>query len=170
MMIAASSLIGMTTLLAKILGQGVEGESLHPFQISAGRFFFALLTLLVFSLFYKFRFQSPNYMVHFGRSIFGWAGVTMMFAAVVFIPVSDAVSITFLNPVIAMFLAIYFLKESISKMRWFAAMVSLTGALILLRPGLDSFQWVSFLAFGAVFISFGSTSTFDALVAKKLVV
>ena len=36
MMLAASSLIGMTTLLAKMLGQGLYGESLHPLQVSAG--------------------------------------------------------------------------------------------------------------------------------------
>ena len=36
MMVAASSLIGMTTILAKMLGQGFDGESLHPLQVSAG--------------------------------------------------------------------------------------------------------------------------------------
>ena len=43
MMVAASNFIGMTTILAKILGQELEGESLHPLQVSAGRFFFALM-------------------------------------------------------------------------------------------------------------------------------
>ncbi|SVC76851.1 uncharacterized protein METZ01_LOCUS329705, partial [marine metagenome] len=56
MMVAASSLIGMTTILAKILGQELEGESLHPLQVSAGRFFFALLTMFVLSLFRRFKF------------------------------------------------------------------------------------------------------------------
>ena len=36
MMLAASSLIGMTTILAKMLGQWFDGESLHPLQVSAG--------------------------------------------------------------------------------------------------------------------------------------
>ena len=36
MMVAASSLIGMTTILAKMLGQGLYGESLHSLQASAG--------------------------------------------------------------------------------------------------------------------------------------
>ena len=36
MMLTASSLIGMTTILAKMLGQGFDGESLHPLQVSAG--------------------------------------------------------------------------------------------------------------------------------------
>ena len=36
MMLAASSLIGMTTILAKMLGQWFDGESLHPLQVSTG--------------------------------------------------------------------------------------------------------------------------------------
>ncbi len=36
MMEVASSLIGMTTILAKMLGQGFVGESLHPLHVSAG--------------------------------------------------------------------------------------------------------------------------------------
>ena len=37
MVVAASSLIHMTTILAKMLGQGgLYGETLHPLQVSAG--------------------------------------------------------------------------------------------------------------------------------------
>ena len=36
MMVAASSLTGMTTILAKMLGQWFDGESLHPLQVSVG--------------------------------------------------------------------------------------------------------------------------------------
>ena len=48
MMTAASCFIGMTAILAKTLGQGFNGESLHPLQVSAGRFGFAFLTMLIF--------------------------------------------------------------------------------------------------------------------------
>ena len=36
MMVAASSLIRMTTFLAKIPGLGFDGDSFHPLQVSAG--------------------------------------------------------------------------------------------------------------------------------------
>ena len=94
MMVAASSLIGMTTIIAKILGQGFEGESLHPLQVTAGRFVFALLTLFLFYTFRRFEIKSTNYKIHFGRSLMGWLGVSCMFAAVKFIPVSDGLYIT----------------------------------------------------------------------------
>ncbi len=34
MMLTASSLIGMTTILAKMLGQGFDGESSHPLHVN----------------------------------------------------------------------------------------------------------------------------------------
>ena len=149
MMIAASSLIGMTTIIAKMLGQGFKGESLHPLQVSAGRFGFATLTLLILLLIKRYKFEKPHYLIHFVRSIFGWLGVTCMFAAVTLIPVSDAISISFLNPVFAMILALLFLKERVSPVRWLAAGIALVGSIILLRPGFDSFELASFIAFGA---------------------
>ena len=151
MMIAASSLIGMTAILAKTLGQGFNGESLHPLQISAGRFGFAFLTLLIFFIIKRYKFEKPHYILHFYRSVIGWIGVTCMFTAVTFIPVPDAISISFLNPVLAMFLALLILKERIGVLRWSAAGIALVGSIILLRPGFDSFQLGALIAFAAAF-------------------
>ena len=163
MMIAASSLIGMTTIIAKILGQSFKGESLHPLQVSAGRFGFAILTLLILLLIKRYKFEKPHYLIHFSRSIFGWLGVTCMFAAVTLIPVSDAISISFINPVFAMILALLILKERVSPVRWLAAGIALGGSIILLRPGYDSFQLASLIAFGAA-LCFG----IEVILIKKL--
>ena len=38
MMVGASAIIAVTSLLAKALGRGVHGAPLHPFQVTAGRF------------------------------------------------------------------------------------------------------------------------------------
>ena len=72
-----------------------------------------------------------------------------MFAAVTLIPVSDAISISFINPVFAMILAFLFLKEKVSLVRWLAIGIALVGSIILLRPSFDSFELASFIAFGA---------------------
>ena len=60
-----------------------------------------------------------------------------MFSGVIYIPASDAVAITFLNPVFAMLLAIFVLKERFKINRWIAVFISLLGTLVLLRPSLD---------------------------------
>jgi len=82
----------------------------------------------------------PDLRIHIGRTLFGWGGVTCMFAAVAFMPMSDATAISFLNPVFGMLLAIPLLGERVGPWRWLAAAMALIGALILLRPGPDTFQ------------------------------
>jgi drug/metabolite transporter (DMT)-like permease len=68
---------------------------------------------------------------------------------VAFIPLPDATAISFLNPVFAMLLAIPLLGERVGPWRWTAAGLALIGAMILLRPGPDTFQWAGLLSLGA---------------------
>ncbi|MBR9863345.1 MAG: DMT family transporter [Rhodobacteraceae bacterium] len=138
MTLLAASLIASTTIVAKYLG--TLGTPLHPFQVSAGRFVFAFLALLVFSAMTRPGISNPKVALHLGRSLFGWMGVTLMFTAVAHIPVSDATAISFLNPVFGMMLAIPILGEKVGKWRWSAAGIALCGAVVLLRPGAGSFQ------------------------------
>ena len=163
MMTAASFFIGMTAILAKTLGKGFNGESLHPLQVSAGRFGFALLTILIFLLIKQNKFEKPHYIIHFTRSVFGWIGVTCMFAAVTLIAVPDAISISFLNPVFAMFLALLILHERVGLLRWSAAGIALAGSFILLRPSFDGFQLGALIAFAAA-LCFGV----EVIFIKKL--
>jgi drug/metabolite transporter (DMT)-like permease len=86
-----------------------------------------------------------------------------MFAAVAFIPMSDATAISFLNPVFGMILAIPFLGEKVGRWRWLAAAMAFVGALILLRPGPDTFQVAALLALGAA-LAMG----FELVFIKKL--
>ena len=74
MMLGACSLIAATTILAKSLGTDLLGEPLHPLQVSAGRFLFALVGLLCASFILRPKIQSPAIKLHFGRTFFGWAG------------------------------------------------------------------------------------------------
>jgi drug/metabolite transporter (DMT)-like permease len=101
--------------------------------------------------------------LHIVRTSFGWAGVTLMFASVAFIPLADATAISFLNPVFGMMLAIPLLGERVGPIRWSAAIIALIGALVLLRPTPDSFQIAALLPLGAA-ICLG----FELIFIKKL--
>ena len=138
--VAASGFAAGTTLLAKALGTGALGEPLHALQISFGRFLFAFLGFALAALILRPTFSRPNLGLHIGRSSLGWGGVTLMFAAAVFIPLSDATAISFLNPVIGMLLAIPFLGEKIGPWRWGSAALAFVGAMILMRPGAGALQ------------------------------
>lgn len=149
LMLSATAFIAATTLLAKALGTSALGTPLHPLQISHGRFVFAFLFYLLVAAVLRLRVRDPHWRLHFGRTLFGWGGVSLMFAAAAFIPLSDATAISFLNPVFAMMLAIPLLGERVGPIRWAAAAVALIGALILLRPTPASFQVAALLALAA---------------------
>ena len=148
-MALASSLIAGTTLLAKALGTDTLGPALHPLQITHGRFVFAWIAIATAVAVLRPKINATNLKMHVLRTSFGATGITLMFAAVAFIPVSDATAISFLNPVFAMVLAIAFLGERVGPIRWAAAAAALVGALILLRPGASTFQPAALLALGA---------------------
>jgi len=149
---AATAFIAATTLLAKALGSDALGPALHPLQISHGRFLFAFLGIATAASILRPKLTRPNWRLHIARTSFGWAGVTLMFASVAYIPLADATAISFLNPVFAMILAIPLLGESVGRIRWFAAALAFAGALILLRPTPESFQPAALLALGAAMI------------------
>jgi drug/metabolite transporter (DMT)-like permease len=162
-MLIASAFIAGAMVLAKSVGTGVFGEPLHPLQVSHGRFAFAFMAIGLTTLIMRPKFTKPNLPIHIGRTTFGWGGVTLMFAAVAFIPLPDATAISFLNPVFGMLLAIPLLGERVGRWRWTAATMALIGALILLRPGPDTFQWAGLLALGAA-----ALLGMELIFAKKL--
>lgn len=150
----AAALAAGTTLLAKALGTGtlgaqVLGPPMHALQISHGRFAFALLSLALAAAVLRPQFVRPALGLHVTRSALGFGGVTLMFAAAAFIPLSDATAISFLNPVFGMMLAIPLLGERVGPVRWAAAVIALIGAAVLTRPGTESLQTGALLALGA---------------------
>lgn len=163
MMLSAASLIAATTLMAKALGRGVGGEPLHPLMISAGRFVFAWVTLVPIVLWARPSFTGTAWSLHGARSICGWAGVSCLFAAAAVLPLADATAISFLNPMVAMILAIPMLGERIGPWRWGASAIALVGAIVLIRPGLDAFQPFSLVALGAALFM-----GFEVIFIKKL--
>lgn len=149
LVLIASAFVAGTTLLAKTLGTDALGPPLHPLQISHGRFLFALLVLSMVFAVLRPQFENIAWPLHGLRAFFGWGGVTLMFAAAAFIPLSDATAISFLNPVVALLLAIPFLGERPGPWRWGAVLIALFGAVILLRPTPAAFQPAALLALGA---------------------
>jgi drug/metabolite transporter (DMT)-like permease len=149
MMVAASAIIAVTSLLAKALGRGVQGSAMHPFQVTAGRFGFAFALVLGVSLWLRPRLAGAAWPVHIGRSVCGFAGVTCLFAAAAAMPLAEATAISFLSPLATMVLAIPLLGERVGPIRWSAAVIALLGTLVLIRPGTDAYQPAALIALAA---------------------
>ena len=164
--LCASAFAAGSTLMAKMVGSGTLGPALHPLQVSQGRFLFAFIAISTTVAIFRPRLTQPRLMHHVARSILGWGGVTLMFAAAVYIPLSDATAISFLNPVFAMIFAIIFLREMVGKWRWIAAGISITGAMILMRPGAESLQTGALLALAAA-VLLGAEVIFIKLLTRS---
>jgi drug/metabolite transporter (DMT)-like permease len=149
LMLCATGFIAATTLIAKALGTEALGPPLHPLQVSFGRFLFAFLAISATVAALRPRLTRPDVKTHIARTLCGWAGVSLMFAAAAAIPLSDATAISFLNPVFGMILAIPLLGERVGKWRWLAALIAMVGAVILIRPGTEAMQPGALLALGA---------------------
>ena len=150
LMFGAGALVAVTSLLAKTLGlPDGAGRVLSPFQVSAGRFSFAFCTLLLFVLLVPTARPSmagASWRLHFLRSVCGWLGVTCMFAAVARMPLAEATAISFLNPLVAMVLAVVMLGEHLNVRKIIATVLALAGAMLILRPGSEAFQPAGLLA------------------------
>lgn len=162
-MFIAASLVAATSMLAKVLGNDLAGDPLHPFQISAGRFVFAFSALCIAAPVMKLRFTNTPWRDHFLRSLAGWLGVSCMFAAATQMPLAEATAISFLSPIATMLLAIPLLGERVGKVRWSAAAISMLGAVILIRPGTSAFQAAALLALMAALLM-----GLEAIIIKRL--
>ncbi len=154
-MLIACLFMASTTLIAKTLGNsgvlGPDATKLSPFMVTAARFFFAAGVWIIVWKISGRRLQSPDYSLHLKRTVLGWATVTLIFAASAKMILADATAISFLNPLVAMVLAVFMLGEKVGPVRWFAAAVMILGAVILIQPGSDAFQLAALLALGAAF-------------------
>ncbi len=162
-MTGAAALVAATTLMAKVLGQDLLGEPLPGFMVSAGRFAFAWMALLPVILIMRPGFSGTRWRLHAARSVAGWATVTCIFTAAALMPLGDATAISFLNPLIAMVLAIPLLGERVGPWRWAAAGMAVIGALVLIRPGMSAFQPAALIALAAAL--FGA---FEVIFIKML--
>lgn len=153
LMLAAGALIAATSILAKALGLPLsDAPKLHPFQISAGRFLFALLALFFFLAVFGKRPRlrhGANWRWHLARSLCGWLGVTSMFAAVAHMPVAEATAVSFLSPVVTMGLAVLMLGELLTIRKVIAASLAIAGTILILRPDAQVLQPAGLLALAA---------------------
>src|SRR5690606_36597220 len=101
---------------------------------------------------------------HILRVLFGWSGVSCLFAASAVMRLADATAISFLNAIVATMLSIPLLGERVGPWRWAAAATAFAGAVILTEPGTEPLQPVALVALlAAVFM--GS----EAILIKKLI-
>lgn len=128
-------------------------KDFHIFFIVMMRNFFGLIFLLPQLIkCYRNIFKTNQLHLHIFRGANGTFSMFFWFCAISTIPLSEAVSLSFLTPIVTTIASMYILKEKISKKIILSCFISFIGVLIILRPGFNDFNRGYFFSFCSVIL------------------
>jgi len=112
-------------------------ETLHPVQIVWSRQSGLLLGVVALIL---VRGRSVLHSAHprlqISRGVLAACSATLFIVGVAYVPLADAVAITFVAPFMVTVLGALILRERVGVRRWAAVIIGFVGALLVIRPGL----------------------------------
>lgn len=80
--------------------------------------------------------RSSHPLLQIGRGATAAIAVGCFVTAVTFVPLADAVAVSFVAPFIVTILAALVLREPVGPRRWFAVVLGFLGTLVVIRPGM----------------------------------
>lgn len=125
-------------------------DSAHPVQIVWARqagLTCVVLILAVYRGFAFFRTAFPALQV--SRGVLAVLAPLCNAVAFAYVPLSEAMAVTFVAPLIVTILGAFFLREYVAPKLWVATMLGLIGAVIVVRPGAGVLHPAIFLVFVA---------------------
>lgn len=121
-------------------------EFFHPVQIVWMRQLGLLAGVVVaFAMLGPSIFATRHPALQFGRGLLAVTSAVCFVFAVKFVPLADAVAISFVAPFLVTAMGALFLGETVGPRRWAAVIVGFCGALIVIRPGLGVMHPAGFL-------------------------
>ena len=144
--ISAWMLLPLMDGIAKFLSQEI-----HFLQVVWGRYFFmAVFSILITSLFFKKHLIFPKLIkIQILRSSFLFLSTIFFFYAISVISMAEAITLSFISPIIATILSFVILKEKVGPRRWIAVLAGFVGVLFVIRPGFNEINLASIAAVGA---------------------
>jgi drug/metabolite transporter (DMT)-like permease len=123
-------------------------DTLHPIQIvwlrQLGLLFGVLVLLFVRGVSIL---QTDHLKLQITRGTIVIISPVCFVTALMFVPLADAVAVSFVAPFFVIILAAIFLKEQIGLHRWTAVIIGFIATLIIIRPGLGVVHPAVFLVF-----------------------
>ena len=83
-----------------------------------------------------FRIGKGNRLAVFLRSFVGMLGVIANFWAIDHLPIADSTMLNKMSPFFAILMSLFILRERPVKRDWFCLLVALTGAVLVIKPGI----------------------------------
>jgi drug/metabolite transporter (DMT)-like permease len=112
-------------------------DSFHPIQIAWSRQL-GLLVGVLFLLMIRGRdiLKTQHPYLQMGRGALAAGSATLFIVAISFVPLADAVAISFVAPFIVTVLGALILGEAVGIRRWVAVSIGFLGTLVVIRPGM----------------------------------
>ena len=115
--------------------------SLHPMQIAWARWlvlFFCVIAFICLRGIKILKTKHPFLQILRGLTV----ALTVAFFTIglSFVPLADAVAITFITPIIVTILGAYLLGERVGKRRWAAVIIGFFGTVMISQPNFDNFN------------------------------
>ena len=138
---------------------------MHFILVVWGRYFFMLLISIPLAiLFFRKDLKFPKSIsVQLWRSFFLFLSTVFFFYAISLISLAEALTLSFVAPIIVTILSIFLLNEKVGLHRWSAVIVGFIGVIVIIRPGFIEFNFASFAALAA-----GVTYAFYIIYTRKL--
>ena len=142
-------LVPLSDSLAKILG-GVVSLGMLVFI----RFVFqaALLTPIALATGRPMRLQRRHLWWAYLRTLLMIAAMGLMFTSLYYLPLADAVAITFVMPFLLLIMGRFFLDEDVGTRRFLACSVGFVGTLMIIQPNFLSVGWTVLYPLGVAFV------------------
>ncbi len=131
--------------VAKLLGQAVPLDEVLLFRFGIQA---AILIPLIALTGRVWRVRGMVLWLTVLRTAMHLLGIAMMFTALRYLPLADAVAITFVMPFILLILGKYVLKEEVGHRRVIACAVGFAGTLLVVQPSFAQVGWPALLPIG----------------------
>ena len=150
-MVAAMLFAPVMDAIAKTLAVNF---AVSPATVTFGRFVVQSAFLFAFLAFAWRSGALPVYFsgVNIVRGMIMGLAAMLFFTAIKYMPLADAISVFFVEPIIVMLMSAAFLGEKVGWRRLVAAVVGFAGAIIVIRPSYELFGVVSLLPLCTAFL------------------
>ncbi len=143
LMVAAMLILPGIDAIAKWLSGSVAAG-----QVAWSRMFFQALLLAPLAARLPGPLFGAGLAIHALRGALITTATLLFFAALRYLPMAEAISIFFVEPLILTLLAALLLGERVGWRRLAAVLTGLAGALLIIRPSFASFGWAALLPLG----------------------
>ena len=118
------------------------GKTIHPFEIAFFTSLFSFAFYLPWMIRTKFKpMRTTKLRIHWIRAFVNAGAVAAWYTALALTPLADATALALTSPLFVTLGAVIFLGEKARLRRWVAIGIGIFGALLIVRPGFQSFSF-----------------------------